>query len=316
MVFVGYGIDVRILETVQRFGQSKVVTVIATLLAPILRSDRNRICNRAWVLASLITLFTFSSLLAAQESPQSASATFEMATIKPSKRHAQGNTFRVRGHCFETRNTSLSDLISFAYSLHPKQITNAPAWVEAAKYDLNALSEADSQSSETLWKGMLQKYLVEHFKLSFHRDTLEKPLYVLTICRTGPKLTGSKGDPNRLPGFSVTLGATNAANANMAAVIATNANMADLARVMQRLVLEWPVVDQTGIVGKYDFALNWTPDGSQFGDARSMIPTPTDDGNAPPDLFTAIQQQIGLKLEVVSASSEALVIDLVEKPDN
>jgi uncharacterized protein (TIGR03435 family) len=312
MVFVGYGIDVRILETVQRFGQSEVVTVIATLLA-LIGSNRNRICNRAWVLASVITVFPFSSLLATQES---ASATFEMATIKPSKRHEQGNTFRVSGHRFETRNTSLRDLISFAYSLHPRQITNAPAWVEEARYDLTALSEADSQSSETLWKGMLQKYLVEHFKLSFHRDTLEQPLYVLTICRTGPKLTRSKGDPNRLPGLSVTLGATNVANANIAAVVATNANMADLASVMQRLVLEWPVVDQTGIVGKYDFALNWTPDNSQFRDARSMIPAPTDDGNAPPDLFTAIQQQIGLKLEVVLASSEVLVVDLVEKPDN
>jgi uncharacterized protein (TIGR03435 family) len=316
MVFVGYGIDVRIAETVHRLGQSAVVTVIATLLTLILSSNRNRTCNWGWVLAPLITLFPFSFLLVAQESPQSASAVFELATIKPSKHHAQGNTFRVSGHRFETRNTSLRDLISFAYGLHPKQITNAQAWVEADKYDLTALSEADSQSSETLWRGMLQKYLVEYFKLSFHRDTLELPLYVLTICRTGPKLTKSKGDPNQLPGLSVTLGATNIANANMAAVIATNANMADLARVMQRLVLEWPVVDQTGIIGKYDFALNWTPDGSQFGDAQSMITTPSDSGNAPPDLFTAIQQQIGLKLEVVRASSEVLVIDRVEKPDN
>jgi len=264
----------------------------------------------------LKTIGGLNSPVQTADSASAVASTFKTAAIKPTKPDAQGNTFRVSGHRFETRNTSLSDLISFAYGLHAKQIKNAPVWAEADKYDLTALSDADSQSSETFWRAMLQRYLVEYFKLSFHRDTLELPLYVLTSSGTGPKLTRSKGDPNRLPTLSVTLGGTNAVNANLAAVIATNANMADLAGVMQRLVLEWPVVDQTGIVGKYDFALNWTPDGSQFGDARAKIPTPTDTGNAPPDLFTAIQDQIGLKLEVVRAPSEVLVLDRVEKPEN
>jgi uncharacterized protein (TIGR03435 family) len=317
MVFVALRIEDWTSGLVNRLGQSAVVTVIASPLAFALRGNRNRTCNRAWVIASVILLLPLSTLLAAQESPQSASpvaATFEVATIKLSKPDAQGNTFRVRGHRFETRNTSLSDLISFAYGLHEKQITGAPPWVQADKYDLTAQSDAEGQSIEMLWRGMLQKYLVECFKLKFHRDTQELPLYVLTIGGTGPKLTKSKGDPNGIPALSVTLGATNAANPNLGAVAATNANMGDLARVMQRLVLEWPVVDQTGILGRYDFGLNWTPDDSQFGDTRAKIPTPTDSANAPPDLFTAIQEQVGLKLDVLSAPSEILIIDSVEKP--
>ena len=89
------------------------------------------------------------------ESEQSApavAATFELAIIKPSKPEALGNTFRVSGHRFETRNTSLRDLISFAYGLHATQITGAPAWVQADKYDMTAQSDAEGQSSEMLWR--------------------------------------------------------------------------------------------------------------------------------------------------------------------
>ncbi len=314
MLFVAFRIEVWTSELVRRLGQS-AVTVIALLLAFALHGNQ----NRARVIASVILFLPFSALLAAQESSQSApgvAATFDLATIKPSKPDAQGNTFRVRGHRFKTTNTSLSDLISFAYGLHEKQITGAPAWVEADKYDLTAQSDATGQSSETLWRGMLQKYLTECFKLSFHRDTRELFLYVLTIGRTGPKLSKSKSDPNGLPALSVTLGATNAPNVNLAAITATNANMGDLVRVMQRLVLQWPVVDQTGIVGRYDFALNWTPDDSQFGNTRAKIPIPIGSANALPDLFTVLQEQIGLKLDVTRAPSEVLVIDLVEKPSD
>jgi uncharacterized protein (TIGR03435 family) len=313
MVFVASRIEVCISETVRHLGQSALVTVIASFFAFARRGNR----NRAWAIASLILLpLPFPALLAAQESSQAASgaaATFELATIKPSSPDAQGNSFRVTGHRFETRNTSLSDLLSFAYGLHAKQITGAPVWVETDKYDLTAESGAPGRASEMLWRTMLQTYLTECFQLQFHRDTQELPLYVLTIGTTGPKLTMSKGDPNGIPALSVTLGATNAANPNLGAVAATNANMGDLARVMQRLVLEWPVVDRTGILGRYDFALNWTPDDSQFRQTRAKIPGPTGSANGPRDLFTALQEQIGLKLDLLSAPSEILIIDSVEK---
>ena len=88
--------------------------------------------------------------------------------------------------------------------------------------------------------------------------------------------------------------------------------MAQFAMVMQ-LVLDKPVVDQTGIDGKWDFLLNWTPDATQFiGLGGGTAPQPDPDG--PPDLFTAIQQQLGLKLDSTKAPAEVFVIDSIEKP--
>ena len=90
--------------------------------------------------------------------------------------------------------------------------------------------------------------------------------------------------------------------------------MADFAGVMQTAVLDRPVVDQTGLSGRFDFELKWTPDEFQFGGLRIKVPPPTENPDAPPDLFTAFQQQLGLKLEATKASVEILVVDHVEKP--
>jgi uncharacterized protein (TIGR03435 family) len=79
-------------------------------------------------------------------------------------------------------------------------------------------------------------------------------------------------------------------------------------------VLDRPVLDQTGLAGRFDFALKWTPDDSQFAGMAAKIPPPTDSANVPPGLYTAIQEQIGLKLDATKAPAEVLVIDHVEKP--
>ncbi|MGB0124627.1 MAG: TIGR03435 family protein [Silvibacterium sp.] len=300
---------------------SAVVTLIAWLLAFALRSNQAWARYRVSKIASVKFLLPFAILIAAGGSfPFGAAAetscNFEVATIKPVKSDILGHSFRVRGHRFEAINTSLSELISFAYGLHAKQITGAPAWVEADKYDLTAQSDDNCQPSEMLWRGMLRELLIERFKLNLHRDTEMLSVYVLTVGKTGPKLTKSEGDPNGLPALSLTLGAMTATNANLSAVAATNASMADLAGVLQRVVLDGPVVDQTGIAGRYDFTLNWTPDISQFGDVRSRIRFPTGRSDAPPGLFKAIQEQIGLNLDATRAPVEVLVIDHVEKPSD
>lgn len=290
---------------------------LVPLIAPLLNISLplNRI-RKPFLLWSAILLLHFPPLIAAQQ-PQTASpitATFESATIKPSNPNAQGHRFRVTGNRFETTNTSFFDLISFAYGLHATQIIGAPAWVRSEKFDLILQASTEGQTNEVQWTGMLQSYLVESSKLGFHRDTRDLPLYVLGISRSGLRVAASERDPGRLPELSITLGARNAANPNLAVVSATNATMADLASIMERIVLEWPVVDRTGITGRYDFALRWTPDGAQFGDLRARIPAPVDVANAPPYLDIALQQQLGLTLDLVDAPLQVLVIDYVEKP--
>jgi uncharacterized protein (TIGR03435 family) len=90
--------------------------------------------------------------------------------------------------------------------------------------------------------------------------------------------------------------------------------MSDFAGLMQEAVLDRPVLDQTGLNGRFDFHLKWTPDDSQFGGMGAKIPPPTDNATAPPGLYTAIQEQIGLKLDATKALAEVLIIDHVEKP--
>ena len=234
-----------------------------------------------------------------------ASPSFEVATIKPSKPEEQGKAFLVRGRRFQIVNMNLAEILSFAYGVHAKQIIGAPAWVNTDKYDFDAQPDGEGAPSDRQWKGMLQKLLAERYKLTFHHDKRELSVYVLAIAKGGPKLTKSEGDPNGLPGlFFRELGALNV----------RNANMADFASLMQNAVLDRPVVDQTGLSGRFDFTLNWTPDDSQFGGMGAKIPPSTDNSKAPPALYTAIQEQIGLRLDATKAPADVLVIDHVEKP--
>ena len=234
-----------------------------------------------------------------------ANPSFEVATIKPTKPDEQRKLLIVRGRLFETVNTSLNDLISFAYGLHAKQVIGIPAWADTDKFDITAQPDLEGRPNDKQLKGMLQKLLTERFKLAFHRDKKELSVYVLSVAKTGQKMTKSEGDPNGLPGlFFSGLGALNV----------RNANMGDFSQLMQSVVLDRPVVDQTSLTGRFDFKLNWTPDDSQFGGMGAKIPPPTDSATAPPPLYTAIVEQIGLKLEATKAPADVLVIDHVEKP--
>jgi uncharacterized protein (TIGR03435 family) len=260
-------------------------------------------------------MLLFPYLLAAQSPPpHSPTRTFEWANIRPSAPDSQGHRFQVNGDRLEITNTSLSDLISFVYGLHATQIVGAPDWVQTDKYDLTIHADAAAQPGEMLWRILLQKYLLQCFQLKFHRDTKSLPLYALTSLHPDPKLKRSPGDPGEFPQLSITLRSKNATSAAPAAISARNATIADLAGVLQRVVLEWPVVDRTGIAGKFDFVLTWTPDGAQFGDTRTHLPTPSGTANAAPNLDTALREQLGLSLDLLYEPLAVLVIDHVENP--
>jgi uncharacterized protein (TIGR03435 family) len=233
-----------------------------------------------------------------------ATPSFEVATIKPSKPDEQRKAFLVQGNRFRTINVTLSDMIAFSYGVQPKQIVGAPSWAETDKFDIEAKPEGEGAPSESQWRSMLQKLMVDRFKLSFHREKKELPVYALSVGKTGPKLTKSVGDPNGLPGLFFR---------GLGNLHVTNGNMSDFTRLMQSTVLDRPVVDQTGLAGRFDFDLNWTPDDSQFSGMGARVPPPADGANAPPPLYTAIQEQIGLKLDATKAPAEVLLIDHVEK---
>lgn len=229
---------------------------------------------------------------------------FEVATIKPSKPGAQGKGITMRGpRQFATFNTSLNDLITFAYGVHVKQITGGPAWLDSDFYDISAEPEAEGTPNRKQLEAMLQKLLTDRFKLTFHREKKELSVYAIVLGKSGSKLTKSQGDPNGLPGLGFR---------GLGQMMAVNSNMDDFAGLMQSIVLDRPVVDQTGLTGRFDFQLKWTPDASQFNGRGGLAKH--DEADAPPDLFTAIQEQLGLQLKSVKAPVDVLVIDRVEKP--
>jgi uncharacterized protein (TIGR03435 family) len=230
---------------------------------------------------------------------------FEVATIRPSKPEAVGPNFLAQGHRFATMKTSLNDLISFAYGVHAKQVVGGQDWMDTEKYDLLAEPEAAGAPNDKQLRGMVQKLLADRFGLVFHRDKRELAVYALLPGRTGAKLTKSAGDPNGLPGIG--FGA-------LGALRAVNATMTDFAGVMQSVVLDRPVVDQAGVQGRYDFSLTWTPDDSQFRGLGVRVPPPSDAASAPPGLFTAIQEQLGLRLDPTRAQVDVLVIDRANHP--
>jgi uncharacterized protein (TIGR03435 family) len=152
---------------------------------------------------------------------------------------------------------------------------------------------------------MFQKLLADRFQFTFHRDQKELSVYAIVAAKTGSKLVKS-ADPNGPPSllFGRPLGTLSV----------KNATMADFAGVMQITVLDRPVVDQTGLAGKFDFHLKWTPDETQFGGMGIKEPPSADDATAPPDLFTTLQKELGLKLQATKAPVDVIVIDHVSKP--
>jgi uncharacterized protein (TIGR03435 family) len=236
--------------------------------------------------------------------PADADPSFEVATIKPSKPGQPGKAFRVNGREFSTINTSVSDMMVFAYGIHARQVAGGPDWLEKDKYDVLAKPDVDGQPNDKQLKSMVQKLLADRFKLTFHRDKKELSVYAIVVAKNGSKLTKSEGDGNGLPSLFFR---------GLGNLPARNATMADFAGVMQSAVLDKPVVDQAGLSGRFDFTLMWTPDEFQFGGLGVKPPAPSDK-DTQPDLYTAFQQQLGLRLESTKAQAEVLVIDKVEKP--
>jgi len=234
-----------------------------------------------------------------------APAVFEVATIKPSNPDAQGKLFTVKGRQVITLNTTLGDLIAFAYDVQARQIEGAPAWAETEKFDINGQPQGQGQPNQRQLRGMIQKLLEDRFKLVFHRAKKDLPVYAIVVGAGGPKLARNDANPDGLPSLLFR---------GLGNLPVVNARLADFANVMQTAVLDRPVIDRTGLQGRYDFTLTWTPDESQFRGLGVRVPPPSGDANAPPGLFTAVQEQLGLKFESTNAPVEVLVIDRAEKP--
>jgi uncharacterized protein (TIGR03435 family) len=217
----------------------------------------------------------------------------EVSTVKPSNPNIAGGLFTVRGRHFMTINTTVGELIRFAYGLSPKQVENVPAWITQEKFDVDALTDRDGAISDAQMQDMTQALLTHRFNLRFHREKKELEVYALTVAKGGPKLTKTKRSPQDNTDFYGPRGE----------LIVRNATMQAFAIGLSRGLVNRPVDDRTGLTDRYDFDLKWTPD-----DATANDPT------SPPGFYTALQEQLGLKLAPAKGSVEVFMIDDVSRP--
>lgn len=229
---------------------------------------------------------------------------FDVVTVKPSDPNRPGKLFTIHGRQIITINTTMNDMITFAYGLNIKQVVGAPDWFASEKFDLDGVPDTEGQPNSKQFRELIQSALTQRFNLTFHHDQKELSVYALTVAKGGPKLTETIHQPNDPKNFMF---------GRLGQLRVTNSTMQDFCDGMQGAVMDRPVADHTGLTKRYDFELNWTPDDSQFA-MFGPRPAPKDDPNAPPSLYTALQEQLGLKLEATKAMANVFVIDHVEKP--
>ncbi|HLF98591.1 MAG TPA: TIGR03435 family protein [Methylococcaceae bacterium] len=230
---------------------------------------------------------------------------FEVATIKPANPERPGLSILVNGTgMLNTTNTSLKDLMIFAYGVHPGQIQNLPSWAEDEKYDITGKPDHEGVGNDVQIRSMMRKLLAERFSLTFHRENKELSAFTLNVGKDGPKLTVNESGGN-LPGFG---------GRGPGSIGVRNSTMAQFAGFLQARIVDRPVVDKTGLAGKYDFTLTWRPD--QLGPTPPNAPPPPADIESRPDIFGAMQEQLGLRFQAERTPVEVLVIDKVAKPSD
>jgi len=231
--------------------------------------------------------------------------TFEVASIKPNTSGDRWESVSpVTGGRLTAKNVTVAWLLKTAYRVEPFQIANLPAWANSERFDV--LATADPKTTPEQVRTMLQALLAERFQVTLHRENREMPTYSLTVARNGPKLNRAKSDTctastvqNPCGGFRIYQRSQMWGN-----TVSVKQFAGELTYMMGRMVF-----DKTGIMGLYDIRVEWTPE--HFGPEPGTEVKP-DEANG--TLFTALQEQLGLRLLSEKAPVEALVIDRVSRP--
>ncbi len=303
-------------------------------------------------LIAVVALALFGSTRAVAQSPQTAvgqspaagsaqsttssavptSAAFEVASIKPN--HSGERRFFVSWQPgrFNATGMTLKFLITMAYDVKDFQVSGGPSWVNSERYDIDA-KEPDSIAQELdklpreqrgpLADSMLQSLLADRFQLKLTQGTKEMPAYALVVAKNGPKLQEAKPVDTQAEAPSAPGGHPHGPMIRMGRgeVSGQGVGASFLASVLSQQ-LGRTVLDKTGLKGNYDFTLKWTPEqreGMMMAGPGPGGGGPPPDGAPPPDasgpsVFTALQEQLGLRLEPTKAPAEVLTIDHVERP--
>ncbi len=246
------------------------------------------------VALALLAIFSFRS--SAQPT-----VAFEVASIKPQPWQGQGNVgVGVHGNTLSAEHACLNDLVEFAWNLRDVQLSGGPAWAERGKlyssdlYQVIAKAPGDTPPTPENFRIMLRALLAERFQLRVRQTTKDLPVYNLVTAKNGPKVKESAADAK----FSLNIDGT-VNNGKAYRITARHVSVAQLLEHIEHSV-DRPLTDKTGLTGFYDFDLEY---------AKENLP----DTEAP-SLFSALQSQLGLKLEPGTAPFDMIVIEHAEKP--
>jgi uncharacterized protein (TIGR03435 family) len=229
---------------------------------------------------------------------------YDAAVIKVNNSMARGTHTDINDATFQATNVTLKHLLVNAFGIREGQIFGLPGWADSIRWDVNAkVTDPDMKVLQNLSREqrqqMLAALLVERFHLKTHIELKTLPVYELVVAKNGPKLQVSKVSPD-----ATGPGDMDVHNTDMTA---TGVRMTDFAANIS-YPLDRTVIDKTGLTGRYDFRLQWTPDNLANNGADSG------GADAPPTIFTAIEEQLGLKLQPGKGPVSTLVIDHVEQP--
>jgi uncharacterized protein (TIGR03435 family) len=246
---------------------------------------------------------------------------FEVASIKPnhSGDMRMGVAMEPGGRLVAT-NVPVKMLIRMAYQLKDNQISGLPAWADSDRFDITAKPENGASIKTDDIRLMEQALLADRFKLTFHKETKELPIYALVVSRGGLKMAVSKGNadfgddaPARSAEPGPGRGRGQGIRMMRGELNGQNVTVGMLADQLSNIVGR-SVIDKTGLTGNYDFTLKYTPEGGSPG------PKGPDSAEAAPSesqttsVFVAVQEQLGLKLEAQKGPVDLYIIDRVEKP--
>jgi uncharacterized protein (TIGR03435 family) len=252
---------------------------------------------RAVARASLI--FWISSRVFGQPAPPMRS--FEVASVRPHSGPIISVDVTTSGPRLTAPAQNVELLIMYAYGLKNYQISyNALSRFadvrNDTRYDIVAKAEGDEAPTKDEFREMMQSLLADRFQLKVHREMQETPVYALVLSKNGPKFKGSASD-------AVPMGHFHQETRNMVVTL-TKATMDDVVHAITTAGLGRPLLDKTGLTGTYDITLTYTPERISRSSA--------DPGDL--SVFTAVQSQLGLKLEAQRAMLEILIVDHIEKP--
>jgi uncharacterized protein (TIGR03435 family) len=266
------------------------------------RREATRLCFGAITSAALLLPRTAQAQSATPQTqsavppPPSAAPEFDVSTVKPTApSEDRTDGIATRSGLVDGRNVTLQRCIIGAYSVGPHQVVGGPDWVYTDRWDIMGKSDQPI-GDDAILNQMLQRLLADRFKLTMHRESKVLPAYVLEVDKKGPKMVQAEG------GDSDTN--TSTSNTGRVRINAKNTDMNLFAEVLARK-MDLPVVNQTGLAGIFNFKLQWTLDSAPPSDRQTADNV---------SIYTALEEQLGLRLRAAKAPVEVLVIDHAEKP--